>query len=135
MLYPDTGNVHVETPTTPARVIKFVEARGEERTRAKGAVGIKDMLSLFEEEVDDGSELLVNARKELAEPLYKNELTLSALRMKSGMSQRDLAREIDSTQSYIARIESGRNDPGRKVMDRICTALDIDMNTLNEALS
>jgi DNA-binding XRE family transcriptional regulator len=136
LVYPDTGNAHVETPTTQARVIKFVDAgRITERTRAKGVVGISDMISLFESEVDDGKNLLVSARKELSEHLYKNNLSLSALRMKSGMSQRDLAKKIDSTQSHIARIESGRNDPGRKIMDRICKELDIDMNTLNKALS
>lgn len=77
----------------------------------------------------------VSARQELAETFYPDGKNLAALRMRAGLSQRGLAKAADTTQSYIARLENGENNPGLTKMRKLCAALNVDMNTLNEALS
>ena len=66
---------------------------------------------------------------------YSSVETLRSLRLKSGMSQKDLAIQIGKDQAYVSRLESGAfANPERKTMRRICTALGCDMNTLDACL-
>jgi DNA-binding XRE family transcriptional regulator len=46
-----------------------------------------------------------------------------ALRERKGLSQRQLAELIGTTQSAIARLEAGRNSPSLPTLDRIANAL------------
>lgn len=50
-------------------------------------------------------------------------LELRALREKKGLSQRELAELVGTTQSAIARLEGGRISPSLPTLDRIAAAL------------
>jgi DNA-binding XRE family transcriptional regulator len=89
----------------------------------------------LKEEFSFDDDAFVGARNEISATFYPEGNSLAALRLKAGLSQRGLADIIGTTQSYIARLEKGENNPGRLIMNQLCKALHIDMNTLNEALS
>lgn len=85
--------------------------------------------SLLEEfEADEGmAQHMSDARQELSTALYPDEPdTLSAVRLAAGLSQVQLAERISTSQSYIARVEGGRVDPGTDMVVRIAEALGID---------
>jgi DNA-binding XRE family transcriptional regulator len=48
---------------------------------------------------------------------------IRALRERKGLSQRQLAELVGTTQSAIARLEAGRNSPSLPTLDRIAHAL------------
>lgn len=43
-------------------------------------------------------------------------------RVKAGLTQEQLAERMDTTQSVIARLESGRNRPSTSTLQRLATA-------------
>ena len=52
---------------------------------------------------------------------------IRALREKKGLSQRQLAELVGTTQSAIARLEGGRISPSLPTLDRIANALDAEL--------
>ena len=52
---------------------------------------------------------------------------IRALREKKGLSQRQLAELVGTTQSAIARLEGGRICPSLPTLDRIANALDAEL--------
>lgn len=48
-------------------------------------------------------------------------------RLKEGLSQRELAKKLDTTQSVIARLESGRANPTIKSLQKIAEALGMQL--------
>ncbi len=47
---------------------------------------------------------------------------LIAARTRAGLTQRDLAKRMRTTQSAVARIESGKHWPSRRTLDRYAKA-------------
>jgi DNA-binding XRE family transcriptional regulator len=115
-------------------IITFVVTpENKASTSTPGFISPNELASRFENKW--GKEQLAEARKKFAHEIYSNPKTLPSIRMQAGLSQRDLSEMTGLTQAHIARIESGQTEPGRPVMNKLCVALKIDMNTLNEALS
>ena len=54
-------------------------------------------------------------------------IELRALREKKGLSQRQLAELVGTTQSAIARLESGHISPSLPTLDRIAAALGVEV--------
>ena len=54
-------------------------------------------------------------------------LEIRALRERKGLSQRQLAELVGTTQSAIARLEGGRISPSLPTLDRIAAALDAEL--------
>lgn len=52
---------------------------------------------------------------------------IKELREKKGLSQRQLAELVGTTQSAIARLEGGRISPSLPTLDRIANALDAEL--------
>jgi transcriptional regulator with XRE-family HTH domain len=48
---------------------------------------------------------------------------IERLRTEAGVTQRDLAQRVGTTQAAISKIETGRTLPGLELLDRIATAL------------
>jgi transcriptional regulator with XRE-family HTH domain len=48
---------------------------------------------------------------------------IERLRLEAGVTQRDLAGRVGTTQAAISKIETGRTLPGLELLDRIATAL------------
>lgn len=100
------------TPAKPQRISELVaawEADGERR------------------------QALAAARQWIADEFYQEE-TLRTLRLRKGWSQTQLAKEIGTSQSHVARIERGTENLTLQTCRRLCTALEIDLNTLDAAL-
>jgi Helix-turn-helix len=77
--------------------------------------------------------LLGEARRRLSPHLDGTE-TPRALRLLAGFSQDELASRSGTTQSYIAKMEAGRLDPGTDMIDRIASGLSIDSARLFSAI-
>lgn len=77
---------------------------------------------------------MVSSRPWVADTLYKGEMTLRALRLRSGLTQSQLAAMIGTSQPHMARMERGGGDVMRDTMRKLSSALSVDMNTIDEAL-
>jgi len=83
----------------------------------------------------DKKTALIKARKWVGEALYsQNAPTLKTYRLALGLSQTDLALLINSSQSHVARIERGTENLHIETCRKLCGALKVDMNYLNELL-
>ena len=60
--------------------------------------------------------------------------TVRTLRLRKGWSQAQLAATLGTSQSHVARIERGTENLAIETCRRLCVALGINMNTLDEAL-
>jgi len=60
--------------------------------------------------------------------------TVRTLRLRKGWSQTQLATALGTSQSHVARIERGTENLAIETCRRLCVALGINMNTLDEAL-
>lgn len=65
---------------------------------------------------------------EESEPGYKLACLLIEKRLKKKMSQRDLAKKMNTTQAVISRIESGSSNPSLSLLNRIATALEAKLH-------
>lgn len=63
------------------------------------------------------------AEYERLKPEFALALALVRARTKAGMTQADVARKMRTTQSVIARIESGRNPPNLRTLQRYADAV------------
>lgn len=83
----------------------------------------------------DMADRMSKARKDMAATVYAEEpVTLSALRLAAGLSQAKLAEKVKSTQSHIAKIERGQNDPGTDLVARIAEALGVEESVAFQAI-
>lgn len=55
-------------------------------------------------------------------------MEIRALRQARGLSQRDLAERVGTTQSAIARLEGGNVSPSLPTLDKIAEALDVELS-------
>ena len=93
------------------------------------------MTFIIELESEGWGEEIAAARKRFASELSADqETSLKTLRLTAGLSQAQLAEKIGTSQSRIARLEAGKEDPGFTTMKKICEALGVDLNELGEAL-
>jgi predicted transcriptional regulator len=58
---------------------------------------------------------------------YEISRQLIALRLKRGMTQKDVARQAGTTQSVIARIENGEQNISMKTLTKLAEALKADI--------
>lgn len=86
-------------------------------------IGIDDLVALAEGDESMASHL-VAARRTLADHFNgRSGTTIRTLRLSRGMSQSQLAIAISSSQSHVARIESGGLDPNYNTFMRLARAL------------
>ncbi|MBE9555017.1 MAG: helix-turn-helix transcriptional regulator [Proteobacteria bacterium] len=78
---------------------------------------------------------LTKARQRIAEraSVPDEPRSLRELRLAAGFSQTQLAERIETSQSRIARLEAGHEDPGLRTLKRLAIALEVDLNTIAEA--
>lgn len=119
--------------SAPARVI-FAQFNASQPAPLPNTVSLDSLLSEFE--ADQGMAIhMAEARQELAESLYADEPnTFSVLRLRAGLSQSQLAESVGTSQSYIARIEAGKTDPGTDQIARIAEALHAEESAIYQAI-
>ena len=78
---------------------------------------------------------LEEGRQWVAETFYGEDGdTVRTLRLRKGWSQSRLAKALETSQSHVARIERGTENLTIETCRKISKALEIDMNTLDQAL-
>lgn len=78
---------------------------------------------------------LEDARQWVSNTFYNEEgVTVRNLRLHKGWSQSHLAKELGTSQSHIARIEKGTENIAIETCRKLCNALNVDMNILDQAL-
>lgn len=75
---------------------------------------------------------LVRARQRLA--AEDGRRTLSVMRLEKGLSQAQLAKMIDTSQSRLSRIEAGLDDPLHSTVRKLALALGHSVTTISDAL-
>lgn len=70
----------------------------------------------------------------VADTLYPGPATLATLRLRAGLSQKELAKQCGMEQPHISRYESGRHEPGVFQANAIATALGVSLDQLVTAL-
>lgn len=79
---------------------------------------------------------LPEARRWLAKELYNDSKpTLASLRLKKGLTQKQLASLIKEPQSSISRLESGEESPSIDRAAKIAEALDVSLDQFHMALT
>ena len=85
--------------------------------------------------IPDVADRFPDARRQLAGAWYGGpEDTLSSIRLREGLSQQELAGMAATSQSHIARIELGKNDPTTEVVSRIAAALGVGEELVFKAI-
>lgn len=126
----------VETPSPATRTVAKVC-----KMPAPAQVPVpKDYLSaddlVREFAVDDDSRAaLERGRRWVADAFFADDGdTVRTLRLRKGWSQSQLAKALGTSQSHVARIERGSENLYIGTCRKICSALAIDMNTLDQLL-
>ena len=70
----------------------------------------------------------------VADTVYQGPATLTTLRLRAGLSQRELAQKCGLEQPHISRYESGRHEPGVFQAQVMALALDVTLDQLVLAL-
>lgn len=129
-----TGAVSSVTPASAPGQIYYAEFNAARPEPLPNAISLDSLLSEFESDGQMAGHL-ENARKELSRSLYKDEpSSFSALRLSHGLSQAQLAEKAGTSQSHIAKIEAGKNDPGATVIARIAQAMQVDATDVFNAV-
>ena len=97
-------------------------------------LSIDDLVSEFESD-EETSVALERGRRWVADAFYDdNGDTVRTLRLRKGWSQTQLAVALATSQSHVARIERGTENIYIATCRKLCKALEVDMNTLDESL-
>ena len=87
------------------------------------SVSIDDLVNEFELDPAMATHMQ-EARRTLANEVFTGTVgTLSHIRLNAGLSQTQLAGIVGTSQSHIARIEAGKNDPSTEIIGKIAEAL------------
>jgi predicted XRE-type DNA-binding protein len=101
-----------------------------------GARSLTDFLNEFEADPDVAIGL-ADARLEVADEIVaaRGHITLKDLRLRKGMSQVEFAKAIGTSQPRVSRLESRAEKAAEDTLRTMANALDVDFNTLMEALA
>lgn len=130
-----TGPLAAPNPATrPSGAVHYLVIPEQDEPIPAGYTTIDDVVAEFERDPALQDELL-EARRWIADTVLAGKpVTLRTLRLRKGWSQAQLAAAIGTKQPHVARIERGQADPQFDTCRRIAHALDVDLNTLGQAL-
>jgi ribosome-binding protein aMBF1 (putative translation factor) len=100
--------------------------------------GFVDIDALVEEEEKDSAsrEAIAAGRHAVADNYYADgPKRLSWYRLTRGWSQKELARRLGSSQSYVARLEAGDIDPQVSTLQRLAAVFEVPAAALLEAVT
>lgn len=128
------SDVETSTIEQPYVVYSFEDHAITQIEIPKKHISIGNLVSKWEKD-DKRRAALEDARKWVADTFHGEDgETVRTMRLRKGWSQARLAQEISTSQSHIARIERGTENIAITTCRRLCSALDIDLNHLNQAL-
>ncbi len=100
--------------------------------------GFEDIDLLVERAEQDpaAKRAIATGRRTVAEHFYsRGPRALSYYRLQKGWSQKQLAAQLGTSQSYIARLEAGVIDPQVSTLTRLAAALEIQPAEVLEAIT
>lgn len=77
---------------------------------------------------------LAEARKEIGEKVYSDQVSIASLRLSKGLSQRELAHRCEMSQPHLATIEAGDKDVRLSTARRLAAGLEVDVCVVVNAL-
>ncbi len=120
--------------SSSAGVVLFASFDAPPAQPLPGTQSFDDFVSELEADPELAAELAAS-RQELSAALYPDaQESLAAMRLAAGLSQSQLAAIVETSQSHIARMEAGRNDPSTGLISRIADALKVDPARLFRAV-
>jgi DNA-binding XRE family transcriptional regulator len=126
-------NIAATPATPPGKILMCNFYRGDDFSIPDGFVDIDSAVD--EQERDPAIRAgIARARTRLAEQLPIGRSSLAYLRMRCGLSQRQLAEKIGTSQPHVARIEAGRDNVLLKTANLLAHALDSTLEEVNRAL-
>lgn len=127
-------DVTTQTQTSKCQILNYVERVPAVDPTPERNVEVGELIARWEADPEKGG-AIASARRQLAETLFVEEPTsVRTLRLRMGLSQQQLADQIGTSQSHIARIERGANCLHLDTFRRLASALRVDLNTLGAAL-
>lgn len=121
--------------SAPTRVLWLQYSVDDDRPLPEGFVSLDSVVDGFEADAA-GRKAMTEARQFIGAELYKDQVPrLATYRLEKGWSQKRLADELGTSQSYIARLETGRSDPQMSTVRRICLALGISLDEFARAFA
>lgn len=132
---PVHGTVAEATSLAPQCVVFRID---DYATRGVGTppkhVAVGEMVAKWEKD-EKRRKAIEEARGWIADTFHAEDGdTVRTLRLRKGWSQVQFARALGTSQSHVARIERGTENLAIETCRRLCSVLDIDMNTLDQAL-
>jgi DNA-binding XRE family transcriptional regulator len=120
--------------SAPAKVIWLNFAVEDELPLPDGFRNLDSVIDEFERDAA-GQVAMADARRFVGAELYINQPPrLATFRLAKGWSQKRLAEELGTSQSHVARLETGRSDPQISTVRRICSVLGISIEEFARAL-
>lgn len=87
------------------------------------------------ESSDEHSKSLKEARAWVGNELFgASRDSIKSIRLEKGLSQTQLANLLETSQSHVARIESGKSDIIFSTFEKLCAALEVQPNQLFQIL-
>lgn len=96
----------------------------------KGYIDIDDFIDELCAEDPEFAGEIAGAGSWAADTLYPGESSLKTLRLRAGLSQRQLADKIESSQAHVWRMENDTEDLRISTIDKVAGALGIDPEKL-----
>jgi len=120
---------------TSDNIVKFVESDiTPKNIIPTGFMSVDRLVESFSRDIPDGEELLINARKDIANVFYEGINTFTSIRLRSGLSQRKLSKLVGTSQAHISKIEHGKNDPTLSTLRKLAAALGVSIEELDAAM-
>lgn len=128
-------NVPLSPSSGPLQIASVSIQQAYDLPTPSGHVSITKLVSDAENNATR-REALVKARKKLASSSAYNNRTvsISSLRLVQGWSQSDLAREMETSQPHVARIEAGTEDLRVSTVEKLAKALKVPAEQILTAL-
>lgn len=123
-------------PTSePSENVFFVDFFGNGAPDLPAAYSdIRDLVAQDEQDPARSAEL-AEARALLADVYYAEDKTISAMRLRKGLSQTQLAELVGTSQPHIARIEGGNTEPLASTVKRLAEALGSTVQEVIDAVT
>lgn len=122
------------TGTAECKVIYAEFSLPPKPSAISGAIDIDDLVAELEQ-TPEQAEAIAQGRQWVADAFYAGRTTVASLRLRKGWSQAELARQAETSQPYIARLERGQVDPQVGTVKKLARALGVSVAELVEAIA
>jgi len=128
------GTAVETTSRTRCQVFAFEAYTAPQPQAPTKHTSIRELMGQWEQD-EKKRAALEEGRRWVADTFYGEDGdTVRTLRLRKGWSQTRLAEALGTSQSHVARIERGTENLTIETCRKLSIALDIDMNTLDQAL-